>query len=128
MFFLFSFMEISEKEPSPLEFGFPAVVDEVADRLPGNAHVVEKLGLVVCCQFGSGLEFNNDSLEHPDPLNAQACFPARGGWIARKIPAASEGASQARVLQAVQHGPEVQRVGGLFFGSLVLAGWVIRRG
>jgi hypothetical protein len=46
-----------------LEFSNGPEVDEVADRLFGDSHVVDDLGFVIWTKVGNRLEFDNDFLE-----------------------------------------------------------------
>jgi hypothetical protein len=48
-------MEGGKDEVFPLEFSFAAEVEEVTDLAPGDAHIIEKLRLVVACELGDGL-------------------------------------------------------------------------
>jgi hypothetical protein len=66
--FLFSvprafLVQIGKYESFPLQFAFVSEVDEVAYRLSGDPHVVEKLCFVFRHQFGHRLKFNNDAAE-----------------------------------------------------------------
>ena len=53
-------MKVGQDEAFPLQLAFVAEVEQVADRLAGDAHVVEQLGFVVRGQLGDGFQFDND--------------------------------------------------------------------
>ena len=53
-------MKVGQDEALPLQLAFVAEVEQVADRLAGDAHVVEELGFVIRGQFGDGFQFNDD--------------------------------------------------------------------
>jgi len=53
-------MEIVQNESLPLEIAFLAEVQQIAELLASNSHVIEKLGLVIRTQVGDRLEFPDD--------------------------------------------------------------------
>ena len=56
-------MKVGRDKAFPLQFAFVAEVNQVADRLAGDAHIVEELGFVIRRQFGNGFQFDNDPLK-----------------------------------------------------------------
>jgi hypothetical protein len=54
-------MQIGKDEPSPLQFAFVPKVEQVADGLAGNPHVVEQLCFMVRNQFRDGFQFDDDA-------------------------------------------------------------------
>ncbi len=53
-------MQVGQDKAFPMQFAFVAEVEQVADRLAGDAHVIEESGFVIRSQLGDGFQFNND--------------------------------------------------------------------
>ena len=54
-------MQVGQDETILLQFAFVAEVDQVANLLPSDPHVVEKLSFVVGNQFADRFQFDNDA-------------------------------------------------------------------
>ena len=57
-------MQVGENITFPLEILFLPEIDEVANLLSSDSHVVEELGFVLGGKFGDRLEFHGDAFEH----------------------------------------------------------------
>ena len=54
-------MQVGQDEAIPLQFAFVAKVDQIANRLPSDSHVIEKLCFVVGNQFADRFQFHHDA-------------------------------------------------------------------
>lgn len=53
-------MKIVNDKPLPFKFSFLPEVDQVANLLPGDSHVIEKLSFMFRAKFFQRLQFNYD--------------------------------------------------------------------
>jgi hypothetical protein len=56
--------QFGKDESPPLERPLVAKIHKIADRLAGDAQVVEELRLVLECKLANGLEFHNQTAQY----------------------------------------------------------------